>query len=170
MGVGQFPAGEQTIKIGDVASLTGVSVEALRYYEHRGLVQPCGRRASGYREYSSNAVRLVRFIKRAQRLGFSLSEVEDLVRLRQRAWSGDAPWQLREAAVAKAQDIERRIAELSALKRALASLVAACDETCPPGVRGARNPLPCPLIEAFDTDDASDLAAAPIVTKRRKRA
>lgn len=168
MTVGQLSAREETIRIGDLAAKTGVSVEALRYYEQRGLVTPSGRRASGYREYPADTVRLVRFIKRAQALGFSLAEVEELVRLRQGAWSGDAPWQLREAAVAKVQDIDRRMAALGALKGALTALVKACDEACPVDSRETCNPLPCPLIEAFESHDASDLADARD-TKRRKR-
>jgi DNA-binding transcriptional MerR regulator len=168
MTVGQLLAREETIRIGDLAAKTGISVEALRYYEQRGLVTPSGRRASGYREYPADAVRLVRFIKRAQGLGFSLAEVEELVRLRQGAWSGDAPWQLREAAIAKVQDIDRRMAELGALKGALSSLIEACDDACPVESMKAGDPLPCPLIEAFDTPDASDLADARD-SKQRKR-
>jgi DNA-binding transcriptional MerR regulator len=170
MGSSQLSESEQTIRIGDVASQTGVTVEALRYYERRGLVQPSGRRASGYREYPVETVRIVRFIKRAQGLGFTLGEVEELVRLRGRAWSGNAPWQLREAAVAKVADIDRRMRELGALKRALAELVAACDATCPIDGPQRTGPLPCVLIDAFDSDDASDLACAqPTITRRRKR-
>lgn len=168
MALSQLSTREDPIRIGDLASQTGVTVEALRYYEQRGLVTPSGRRASGYREYPADTVALVRFIKRAQALGFSLAEVEELVRLRQRAWSGDAPWQLREAAVAKIEDIDRRVAELSALKGALSSLVTACDEACAPETTQSCNPLPCPLIEAFDTDVAPALADATTTTKRRK--
>lgn len=168
MTTSQLSAREETIRIGDLASQTGVSVEALRYYEQRGLVAPSGRRASGYREYPADTVRLVRFIKRAQGLGFSLAEVEELVRLRQRAWSGDAPWQLREVTVAKVQDIDRRIGELAALKGALTSLIDACDRACP--VDSMRcEPLPCPLIEAFDSTDASEFAGAQTTTPARKR-
>lgn len=169
MTTSQLSAGEETIRIGDLASQTGVSVEALRYYEQRGLVAPSGRRASGYREYPADTVRLVRFIKRAQGLGFSLAEVEELVRLRQRAWSGDAPWQLREVTVAKVQDIDRRMSELAALKGALTSLIDACDQACPVDTKQAGDPLPCPLIEAFDTTDASDLPDAPDFKSRKRK-
>ena len=166
----QQPQLEGAIGIGNLASRTGVSVEALRYYEQRGLVRPAGRRASGYREYAADTVRLVRFIKRAQALGFTLAEVDDLVQLRGRAWSGDAPWRLREAAVAKVADIDRRIRELKALKTALGQLVTACDAACPADGDQTASPLPCPLIEAFDTNDASEIAAAPSTTiKRRTR-
>ncbi len=160
---------DNMIRIGDLALRTGVTVEALRYYEHRGLLRPSGRRASGYREYSDETERLVRFIKRAQGLGFTLAEVEELVRLRERAWSGDAPWQLREAAVSKVADIDRRIHELRALKRASTEMIDACDAGCPMNGKVAE-PLPCPLVEAFDTDDAPELAGArPTTTKRRNR-
>ena len=94
------------MQIGGVAARTGVTVEALRYYEKWGLVRPIARRGSGYREYGADSVRVVLFIKRAQALGFLLTEVEDLVRLRERAWVGDAPRLLRDAAVANVEDID----------------------------------------------------------------
>src|SRR5439155_14391568 len=99
---------------------SGVSVDALRFYERRGLLHPIGRRPSGYREYGPEAVRVVGFIRRAQGLGFTLTEVEELVRLREGAWAGNAPQQLREAALTKVRDVERRIRQLRGLHGALA--------------------------------------------------
>jgi len=64
-----------------MASQAGVNVQTLRYYERRGLLPAPARRESGYREYPSDAVRVVRFVKRAQELGFSLAEVETLLDL-----------------------------------------------------------------------------------------
>jgi MerR family transcriptional regulator, copper efflux regulator len=160
-----MPTAGSTLRIGALASRTGVSVEALRYYETRGLLRPATRRTSGYREYAAESVRLVLFVKRAQALGFSLAEVEELVRLRDRAWSGDAPRQLRAAAVTKVDDIDQRIRQLGAMRNALAELVDACDTACPVGpgpVGECDSPqpptaLPCPLIEALDPDGgASD--------------
>ena len=72
----------ERLRTGEVAARAGVNVQTLRYYERRGLLKKPGRRASGYREYSPDAVRLIRFIKRAQELGFTLTEIEDLLRLR----------------------------------------------------------------------------------------
>lgn len=141
---------ERSIRIGDLAAQTGVTVEALRYYEQRGLVRPLGRRESGYREYSADSVKLVRFIKRAQSLGFTLTEVEELVQLRERAWAGDAPWQLRDAAEAKLADIDRRLRELNALRGALADMIAACDVSCREG-ECCTDTVPCALVEALDT-------------------
>jgi MerR family transcriptional regulator, copper efflux regulator len=160
------------LRIGDVAAQAGVSVDTLRFYERRGLLRPAGRRASGYREYSGETVRLVRFIRRSQALGFTLAEVEELVRLRERAWTGDGPRQLREAADAKVRDIDRRVRELRALRGALARLISACDEACPTdstseGTSAACTPsctgtggasastsavLDCPLIEALEDE------------------
>ena len=151
-----------SLRIGALASRTGVSVEALRYYETRGLVRPVTRRGSGYREYGADSVRVVRFIKRAQALGFSLAEVEELVRLRERAWSGDAPRVLRDTAVSKIEDIDQRIRQLSALRDALAELVSACDAACAvdesPCECEQSSPrtttaLPCPLVEALDPEE-----------------
>lgn len=156
---------EPVLRIGALAERTGMTVEALRYYERRGLLAPAGRRESGYREFRPDAVGLVHFIKRAQSLGFSLAEVEELVRLRERAWIGDAPRQLREAALAKLQDIDHRVRELGVLRDELASLIAACDEACRDGDEstgpfgGARadtgsiGESACPLVEAFDVSD-----------------
>ena len=151
-------------RIGDVAAAAGVSVDAIRFYERRGLLRPVRRRASGYREYSPDAVRVVRFIRRAQALGFTLSEVEELVRLRERAWAGDAPRQLRETAATKVGDIDRRVRELLALRDALARLIAACDQACPVMPTDTWCPetstqketsltaLDCPLIEALEVE------------------
>src|SRR5579864_3714982 len=70
------------MKIGAAAARAGVNVQTLRYYARRGLLPRLQRRPSGYREFSDDAVRIVRFVKRAQDLGFTLDEVEKLLRLR----------------------------------------------------------------------------------------
>lgn len=177
---------EPRLRIGELASRSAVSVEALRYYERRGLLFPIGRRASGYREYPDDAVRVVRFIKRAQALGFSIAEIHDLVRLRERAWSGDAPRQLRQAAASKVGEIDRRVRQLNALRGALAELITACDTACPvcsaadddARTTGRRDlqptratgtvvALPCPLIEALDTDEEPEESAAHVERDRR---
>ncbi|MGH7502237.1 MAG: MerR family transcriptional regulator [Longimicrobiales bacterium] len=160
----------QPLRIGDLARQTGVTVETLRYYERRRLIRPTGRRRSGYREYAPAAVGLVRFIKRAQSLGFTLAEVEELVGLRERAWAGDATLRLRDAIVAKVDDIDRRVGDLRELGNELGTLIAACDAACagsPERVGSDEEPvnraggvasgfaagvLDCPLVEALDTE------------------
>lgn len=130
----------ETLRTGEVAAQAGVNVQTLRYYERRGLLKEPVRRASGYREYPADAVRLIRFIKRAQEIGFTLSEIEDLLRLRDDQDSACA--EVRSAAEAKIEDIEQKIRHLRAMKRALGVLVASC------ATEGS--PRHCPILEALD--------------------
>jgi Hg(II)-responsive transcriptional regulator len=130
----------ETLRTGEVAAQAGVNVQTLRYYERRGLLKEPERRQSGYREYSPDAVRLIRFIKRAQEIGFTLTEIEDLLRLRDDQVSACA--EVRRAAEAKIEDIEQKIRRLRAIKRALGVLVASC------ATEGS--PRHCPILEAFD--------------------
>ena len=67
------------MKIGELARLSEVSVDTLRFYEEKGLLQPSGRTESGYRMYAPTAIAQVRFIKSAQQLGFSLQEIADVM-------------------------------------------------------------------------------------------
>jgi DNA-binding transcriptional MerR regulator len=70
------------LKIGQVAEQTGVAVGTLRYYENLGLLEPAQRSESGYRYYTSDAVRQVQFIKKAQILQFSLAEIQQILGVR----------------------------------------------------------------------------------------
>lgn len=130
----------EKLKTGEVAAKAGVNVQTLRYYERRGLLKEPGRRPSGYREYEPDAVRLVRFIKRAQELGFTLKEIEELLRFRedQRASCAD----VRAAAEAKIGDIDRKVENLRAMKRALVVLVNSCSSS--------GSTRECPILEALD--------------------
>jgi Hg(II)-responsive transcriptional regulator len=125
--------------IGETAEQAGVNVQTLRYYERRGLLPKPPRRASGYREFPDDAVRVVRFIKRAQELGFSLDEVEDLLKLRRGSRLNRK--QIRSVAERRVRQIEQKISELARMRAALRRLVHACHE-------GAT--LDCPIIEALD--------------------
>jgi DNA-binding transcriptional MerR regulator len=102
------------------------------------------RRQSGYRDFPNDAVRVVRFIKRAQDLGFTLDEVEELLRLR-RDTRRDRT-RIRAVAEKRVRQIEQKIAELEAMKQALAHLVHCC--------RGGAT-LECPIIEALDGTDGT---------------
>lgn len=125
--------------IGEAAEQAGVNVQTLRYYERRGLLPKPSRRASAYREFPDEAVRVVRFIKRAQDLGFSLEEVDELLRLRRH--SGRNRERIRSVAERRIKDIEKRVAELERMRKALTTLVHACHEG---------TTLSCPIIEALD--------------------
>ncbi|MBI2856857.1 MAG: heavy metal-responsive transcriptional regulator [Chloroflexi bacterium] len=129
------------LNIGEVARRAGVNVQTLRYYERRGLLREPQRRPSGYRSYPPDAVRLVRFVKRAQELGFTLAEIEELITLREDRESSCA--EVRAAAVAKVNDIDRKLKALRAMKRALGVLVASCAED-----GAARS---CPILEAIES-------------------
>ena len=127
------------MRIGAAAEQAGVNVQTLRYYERRGLLPRSPRRTSGYREFPDEAVRVVRFVKRAQDLGFTLDEIEELLRLRndRRRDRG----RIRTVAGKRVREIEGKIAELQAMKQALSHLIHCCEE-------GAT--LECPIIEALD--------------------
>jgi len=129
------------LRTGEVAAEAGVNVETLRFYERRGLLkEPTRRSSSGYRAYPAEAVRVVRFIKRAQELGFSLREIEELLRLRE--GHGGTCAEVRAAATSKLKDIERRIGSLRAIQRALAILVKSCSR------EGSTRE--CPILDALD--------------------
>ena len=125
--------------ISQTAKEAGVNAQTLRYYERRGLLPKPSRRGSGYREYSPDAVRLVRFIKRAQTLGFSLDEIEELARLRD-VGRGERH-RVRAIAERKIGEIDRKIAQLQSMREALTMLVASCHQ----GVAAE-----CPIIDALN--------------------
>lgn len=131
---------KETLRTGAVAARAGVNVQTLRYYERRGLLREPGRRASGYREYPPDTVRLVRFIKRAQDLGFTLVEIGELVRLR--GGGAGSCSEVRAAGEGKIESIDRKIGSLRSMRRALAALVASC--------RSDASTRKCPILEALD--------------------
>lgn len=123
-----------------MAAAAAVNAQTLRYYERRGLLPEPHRSASGYRAYPPDAVRRVRFIKRAQELGFTLDEVETLLHL---ADGGpDSCDGVRAMATVKVADLERRIADLEALRDGLARLVDTCEKP-----RAERE---CPILHELD--------------------
>jgi MerR family transcriptional regulator, copper efflux regulator len=113
------------MKIGELAERGGVDVQTVRYYERRELLPEPRRTGSGYREYDDHDLHRLRFILRAKRLGFTLSEVRDLLELR--VAPGRAAEDVRRRAEEKMRDVVARIAELEEIREALGRLVAACD-------------------------------------------
>jgi MerR family mercuric resistance operon transcriptional regulator len=114
-----------TLRIGAVAELAAVNVQTLRYYERRGLLAQPARTPSGYREYAPDTPDVVRFIKRAQELGFTLDEVQELLRLRAAPARDRA--RIRKIAQAKIADIDGKVARLVAVRDSIASLVECCE-------------------------------------------
>jgi DNA-binding transcriptional MerR regulator len=116
------------MRIGELAAATGLSRDALRFYEKRGLLA-AQRGANGYRHYPPEAAQWLRYIRTAQSLGFTLSEIEaDLPLLAQQAASAPA---LREALRRKLDDITRRVDGLLALREELARRLAESMGDCP---------------------------------------
>ncbi len=135
------------LRIGEVARAAGVNIQTLRYYERRRLLRPASRALNGYRCYDGGSVRLIRFVKRAQGLGFSLREVQALLRLRETR--GVPCAQVRVRAERKIAEIVAKERQLAAMRRALEKLVASC--------RTERSRRECPILEAFAADEEPQL-------------
>lgn len=112
------------LTIGQAAERSGVSPKMLRHYESLGLLPPVARTASGYRLYGEKEVHTLRFIRRARDLGFSMAEIAELLKLWQnrRRASG----QVKRIAQSHIADLDRRMAEMQAMRRALAELADCC--------------------------------------------
>jgi len=117
---------ENRLTVGGLARVAQVRVPTLRFYERSGLLPKAERTASNYRLYSDEAVNRIRFIRRAQQLGFTLIEIKELLNLRVGGQSTCA--HIRERAEAKIEDIEERIRSLRRMSRALEKLVSGCGE------------------------------------------
>jgi len=134
------------LTIGRLAARAGVHLETIRYYERRGLLRTPPRSVSGYRTFPADAVRRVRFIKRAQELGFSLREIKELLSLRAAPQARCAD--VRARAMAKLADVEAKIRSLMSMKQALTHLIAECT-----GRR--RSAMDCPILDALDAEDVA---------------
>jgi DNA-binding transcriptional MerR regulator len=154
-------AQEPLLRIGEVAAQSGVSVQSVRYYERRGLLNAAGRRDSGYREFAPETVGLVRFVKQAQELGFTLEELEELIRLRRQVAMNDrgAANEVRHAVVAKLDAVDLKMRQLEGMRRSLSELLTLCDQACTPGAPASE----CPIFEAIDagTSGANRASASP---------
>jgi len=127
----------QNLGIGELAKRAGVGIDTVRYYERSGLLAPHTRLPSGYRRYRDLEVARLRFIRRAQALGFTLGEIKSLLKLS--AQRNVA--QVKRSAQAKLADVERRIKELQRIRDGLADLIA----ECPGHGRADECPILCAL-------------------------
>jgi DNA-binding transcriptional MerR regulator len=128
---------ESLMTIGKVARQTAVNVQTVRYYERIGLLNPHARRESGYRLYTEEAIRRIRFIKRAQQLGFELKEVRAL----------------REKAEDRLHDVQEKIDHLRRMERALLDLIRRCHRRV--------STDPCPILRSLETVRGSGPEKAP---------
>lgn len=129
-----------SLTIGQVAKAADVNVETIRYYEREGLLPEPPRTPAGYRQYTDDAIRRVRFMKRAQSLGFTLAEIGILLGLRVKR--GAACRQVVAEAESAIQRIDDRIRELRRMRTVLSKLTGACRER--------RSLAGCPILDALE--------------------
>ncbi|MBI2882493.1 MAG: MerR family transcriptional regulator [Candidatus Methylomirabilis oxyfera] len=130
----------QTLTVGQLAKQAHVNLETIRYYERRGILPEPPRRESGYRQYPPEAVERIRFIRRAQELGFSLKEIQELLSLR--VDPGTTSADIKKRAEAKLADIDTKLRDLNRMKTALTKLTVAC--------RGRGPTSECPILDALE--------------------
>lgn len=128
------------MRIGEIATQAAVNVQTLRYYERRGLLPPPSRRPSGYRDYDTTAVERVRFIRRAQCLGFMLEEIAELLALR--ADAGAACPGVERRARATIARVDQQLIALGQMRTALVRLAETCRSRVPTG--------DCPVLSAIE--------------------
>lgn len=150
----------RSMTIGMAARKAEVGVETIRFYEREGLIERPPKPATfGFRTYPDEAIERIRFIRQAQELGFSLREVRELIGLRA-APKADAA-EVRARALAKLDDVNRKIARLGRIRRALSALIAAC-----PG-RGALSC--CSIMEELSLDARAGRSKRPAAKARTRR-
>jgi MerR family mercuric resistance operon transcriptional regulator len=125
------------LTIGALAEAAGVNIETIRFYQRRGLLPEPNKPYGSIRRYAQVDVERVRFVKSAQRLGFSLDEVAGLLKLDDGAHCGEA----RQLAEHKLADVRSKLADLRRIERVLAALVEECCTS--------RGTVSCPLIAAL---------------------
>jgi MerR family transcriptional regulator, gold-responsive activator of gol and ges genes len=127
------------MNIGQAARASGVSAKMIRYYEQTDLIPRAGRTASGYRDYSDTDVHVLRFIRRARDLGFSVPEIEELLSL----WRdrGRQSADVKRIALQHVEELRHRIAEMEGMAATLATLADCC--------AGDERP-DCPILADFE--------------------
>ena len=131
---------EQQLTIGTLAKAAGVNVESIRFYQRKGLLPEPDKPQGGIRRYGESHVRRVRFVKSAQRLGFSLDEIGDLLSLDDGAHCAQAS----AMAERKLTDVREKLEDLRRMEAALSGLILACHAT--------RGSVSCPLIASLQGD------------------
>ena len=130
------------INIGQVAKQTGVTVEAVRFYEKQGLIAAPQRTDAGYRQYPLDAVKRVQFIQRAKEAGFTLKDIGELLALRQKPGTSCADIKLR--ATQKIEEVDQKIHDLNRIRDALGRMVLKCS--------GRGELSGCPILEELELE------------------
>jgi MerR family mercuric resistance operon transcriptional regulator len=129
------------LSIGQLAQAASVNVETIRYYQRRGLLTEPAKPLGGHRRYPPGVATRLRFIKRAQTLGFTLDEVAGLLTLEETQSCRDT----RRLAERKLAVIEERLADLARMRRLLKGLIAECES--------GKRPRSCPIIATLSAGD-----------------
>ena len=137
----------KNLTIGVFAQAAGVNVETIRFYHRKGLLPVPQKPHGSIRRYGAMDVERVRFIKSAQRLGFSLDEVAELLRLEDGSHCKEAST----LAEHKLRDVREKLADLARMETALSELVRSC--------RATKGNVSCPLIPALHRSPDSSLYA-----------
>lgn len=132
-------------RIGELAKLTGVSNDTLRYYEKNQLIAPARRTDSGYRIYPPEAAEQIRFIQRAKGVGFTLNDINELLSI-QIEKTEHSCQEVKTFTETKLEDVEQKLAELTRIKLALEKL----NEACCGGPESAEH---CSILQALETGD-----------------
>ena len=133
------------LKRGELAKKCGIHIATLRYYEKCRLLNPPPRSQAGYRLYSEKDIAKIHFIKNAQKLGFSLKEISELMKLRIREGKTCDP--VLRKAQDKLSEVEQKIKNLKSMKKVLKELINKCDKDAPTSE--------CPILESFDLEKES---------------
>jgi MerR family gold-responsive transcriptional activator of gol and ges genes len=133
------------MNIGQASKASGVSAKMIRYYEQTGLIPAADRTSSGYRDYSDTDIHMLRFIRRARDLGFSVAEIGDLLGL----WRDETRQsaEVKRLAQAHIDALKKKIADLQDMARTLTMLVNAC--------HGDHRPQ-CPILQCLETDEEDE--------------
>jgi MerR family copper efflux transcriptional regulator len=133
-------SGSESFTIGQIAVRASVNTQTLRYYERSGVLSPTSRTVAGYRTYDVDSLRKLKFIKEAQELGFSLTEIKELLGFR--ISSTQQCGKVRSKAEIKLQTVRDKIKQLRGLERTLKKLMTTCDQR--------RLSDRCPIIEKME--------------------
>lgn len=136
------------MNIGQASRASGVSAKMIRYYEQIALIPRADRRDSGYRDYSETNVHMLRFIRRARDLGFSVAEINELLGL----WRDETrkSAEVKRLAERHITELERKISDLQDMAQTLKSLVSACQGDARPH---------CPILKGLETDEGAKTVA-----------
>lgn len=139
----------ETLTTGEVAEQAGVNVQTVRYYERRGLLPEPPRTSGGFRQYRPEHVDRIRFVKRAQELGFTLDEANELLDLRATPDADRAD--VRAVAQEKQEEVRRKIRDLQRIQATLDDLIAACE--------GHGSTDACPILDALEKKSEGNVAS-----------